>query len=131
MRRATGAADWPAWPGEPMWRAAWRHILGCCAASSVDWRLGGHGLEPFAARGQKARGLQPVEHPVVERETEVHHRLDPDHAADRHRPVDDGLHGEYARLSRFYTRVAEQRAARSRGVHGKRAPGTLVTLQPP
>src|SRR2546425_12925215 len=57
--------------------------------SLVNGSLQVHGLEPLPARGQEAGGLQPVQHPMVEREAEVHHRLDPDHAVDRNRPLYD------------------------------------------
>src|SRR5437667_14278 len=54
----------------------------------VDRRLHGYRLEPLAARGQKARRLQAVQHAVVEREAEIHHRLDRDHAGDGHGPLE-------------------------------------------
>src|SRR5258708_29180490 len=50
--------------------------------SSVDRRFQRDRFQPLPDRGQEARRLQPVEHAVVEREAQVHHRLDPDHPLD-------------------------------------------------
>jgi hypothetical protein len=50
----------------------------CRFSRSVEWRLQRHGVEPFPASDQKSSRLQAVEHAMVEREAEVHHRLDAD-----------------------------------------------------
>src|SRR5207247_10447788 len=38
----------------------------------IDWCVQAHSFQPFPAGGEEPGGLQAVEHPVVEREAEVH-----------------------------------------------------------
>ena len=66
---------------------------------------------------------------MVEREAEIHHRLDPDHAVESDRPLDDGLHREDARLPGVDDRVAEQRPERPGVVDREGAAAEVVRFQ--
>src|SRR5438093_4499836 len=96
---------------------------------SVNGRLRRDGFEPSPARGEEPCSLQPIEHTMVEREAEVHHRLDPDQAVDGDWPLDDRLHGQDAGLAGVDDRVAEKGAEGARVVDGERRARKLIGLE--
>src|SRR5690242_4734873 len=67
---------------------------------SVQRGVHRHRLQPLPRGGQETGGLEAVEHPVIEGEAEVHHRLDAEHPVDRNGPLLDRLHRQDAGLPR-------------------------------
>src|SRR5450759_4068877 len=90
---------------------------------------GGPFLEALLDCAEELARHHPVDDPMVESETDIHHVSNRDPVADYDRALDDGFGGQDGRLGLIDDRLAGNRAGRACVVERERAPLNIVRLE--